>query len=174
MHAPLKLAANANVSQRQRVANAAEDMIAAMALRQPVNVPRQAPAAAPVRTASIPSPAAQALARGGRHHRTAPGTRAVGRAGTAVRRLLTTAPMQAPVQAPVHAAPVQARTPIMAAALATHASYGQDDDEQDDDGFDMDDALPPIVVAPPPWRSLLPLRRRRTTKNSSSCAVSWR
>lgn len=45
----------------------------------------------------------------------------------------------------------------MAAALATHASYGQDDDEQDDDGFDMDDALPqilppaalsPIVVAP--------------------------
>lgn len=45
----------------------------------------------------------------------------------------------------MHAAPVQARTPIMAAALATHASYGQDDDEQDDDGFDMDDALPQIL-----------------------------
>ncbi|OLG38530.1 flagellar biosynthesis protein FlhF [Xanthomonas oryzae] len=149
VHAPLKLAANANVSQRQRVANAAEDMIAAMALRQPVNVPRQAPAAAPVRTASIPSPAAQALA-----HAVAVTTapRQEHALSAVPEQLfadfLTTAPMQAPVQAPVHAAPVQARTPIMAAALATHASYGQDDDEQDDDGFDMDDALPPIVVAP--------------------------
>ncbi|AXM13809.1 flagellar biosynthesis protein FlhF [Xanthomonas oryzae] len=142
MHAPLKLAANANVSQRQRVANAAEDMIAAMALRQPVNVPRQAPAAAPVRTASIPSPAAQALA-----HAVAVTT------GPRQEHALSAVPEQlfadflttAPVQAPVHAAPVQARTPIMAAALATHASYGQDDDEQDDDGFDMDDALPPIL-----------------------------
>ncbi|OLH18980.1 flagellar biosynthesis protein FlhF [Xanthomonas oryzae pv. oryzae] len=149
VHAPLKLAANANVSQHQRVANAAEDMIAAMALRQPVNVPRQAPAAAPVRTASIPSPAAQALA-----HAVAVTTapRQEHALSAVPEQLfadfLTTAPMQAPVQAPVHAAPVQARTPIMAAALATHASYGQDDDEQDDDGFDMDDALPPIVVAP--------------------------
>ncbi|OLG40892.1 flagellar biosynthesis protein FlhF [Xanthomonas oryzae pv. oryzae] len=158
VHAPLKLAANANVSQRQRVANAAEDMIAAMALRQPVNVPRQAPAAAPVRTASIPSPAAQALA-----HAVAVTTapRQEHALSAVPEQLfadfLTTAPMQAPVQAPVHAAPVQACTPIMAAALATHASYGQDDDEQDDDGFDMDDALPqilppaalpPIVVAP--------------------------
>ncbi|AJQ83068.1 flagellar biosynthesis protein FlhF [Xanthomonas oryzae pv. oryzae] len=145
VHAPLKLAANANVSQRQRVANAAEDMIAAMALRQPVNVPRQAPAAAPVRTASIPSPAAQALA-----HAVAVTTapRQEHALSAVPEQLFADFLTTAPMQAPVHAAPVQARTPIMAAALATHASYGQDDDEQDDDGFDMDDALPPIVVAP--------------------------
>ncbi|QBG88369.1 flagellar biosynthesis protein FlhF [Xanthomonas oryzae] len=154
VHAPLKPAADANVSQRQRVASAAEDMIAAMALRQPVNVPRQAPAAAPVRTASIPSPAAQALA-----HAVAVTTapRQEHALSAVPEQLFADFLTTAPVQAPVHAAPVQARTPIMAAALATHASYGQDDDEQDDDGFDMDDALPqilppaalpPIVVAP--------------------------
>ncbi|QBH03855.1 flagellar biosynthesis protein FlhF [Xanthomonas oryzae] len=154
VHAPLKPAADANVSQRQRVASAAEDMIAAMALRQPVNVPRQAPAAAPVRTASIPSPAAQALA-----HAVAVTTapRQEHALSAVPEQLFADFLTTAPVQSPVHAAPVQARTPIMAAALATHASYGQDDDEQDDDGFDMDDALPqilppaalpPIVVAP--------------------------
>ncbi|QBH00001.1 flagellar biosynthesis protein FlhF [Xanthomonas oryzae] len=154
VHAPLKPAADANVSQRQRVASAAEDMIVAMALRQPVNVPRQAPAAAPVRTASIPSPAAQALA-----HAVAVTTapRQEHALSAVPEQLFADFLTTAPVQAPVHAAPVQARTPIMAAALATHASYGQDDDEQDDDGFDMDDALPqilppaalpPIVVAP--------------------------
>ncbi|QBG96059.1 flagellar biosynthesis protein FlhF [Xanthomonas oryzae] len=154
VHAPLKPAADANVSQRQRVASAAEDMIAAMALRQPVNVPRQAPAAAPVRTASIPSPAAQALA-----HAVAVTTapRQEHALSAVPEQLFADFLTTAPVQAPVHAAPVQARTPIMAAALATHASYGQDDDQQDDDGFDMDDALPqilppaalpPIVVAP--------------------------
>ncbi|QBG92025.1 flagellar biosynthesis protein FlhF [Xanthomonas oryzae] len=154
VHAPLKPAADANVSQRQRVASAAEDMIAAMALRQPVNVPRQAPAAAPVRSASIPSPAAQALA-----HAVAVTTapRQEHALSAVPEQLFADFLTTAPVQAPVHAAPVQARTPIMAAALATHASYGQDDDEQDDDGFDMDDALPqilppaalpPIVVAP--------------------------
>ncbi|WOB49279.1 flagellar biosynthesis protein FlhF [Xanthomonas hydrangeae] len=141
-HAPLKPAGDTGSSQRQRVASAADDMIAAMALRQPVNVPRSAPAAAPVRTAAAPSAAAQALAH------------AV--AVTAAPRqehALSAVPEQlfadflttAPVQAQVHAAPVQARTPIMAAALATHAAYGQDDDEQDDDGFDMDDALPQIL-----------------------------
>ncbi|MFA4190770.1 hypothetical protein P2C05_19610, partial [Xanthomonas perforans] len=62
VHALLKPSADTEASQRQRVASAADDMIAAMALRQPVSVPRQAPVAAPVRTASIPSPAAQALA----------------------------------------------------------------------------------------------------------------
>ncbi|AJQ87568.1 flagellar biosynthesis protein FlhF [Xanthomonas oryzae pv. oryzicola] len=154
VHAPLKPAADANVSQRQRVASAAEDMIAAMALRQPVNVPRQVPATAPVRTASIPSPAAQALA-----HAVAVTTapRQEHALSALPEQLFADFLTTAPVQAPVHAAPVQARTPIMAAALATHASYGQDDDEQDDDGFDMDDALPqilppaalsPIVVAP--------------------------
>lgn len=58
-HAPLKPAGDTGSSQRQRVASAADDMIAAMALRQPVNVPRSAPVAAPVRTAAAPSAAAR-------------------------------------------------------------------------------------------------------------------
>ncbi|MCL1530275.1 flagellar biosynthesis protein FlhF [Xanthomonas nasturtii] len=157
VHAPLKPAAEANVSQRQRVASAAEDMIAAMALRQPVNVPRQAPVAAPVRTASIPSPAAQALA-----HAVAVTTapRQEHALSAVPEQLfadfLTTAPVQRPA---VHAAPVQAPTPIMAAAAApVHAGYGQDEDDRDDAAdFDLDDALPqilppaalpPLVVAP--------------------------
>ncbi|PKV11767.1 flagellar biosynthesis protein FlhF [Xanthomonas prunicola] len=156
VHAPLKPAADANVSQRQRVASAAEDMIAAMALRQPVNVPRQAPVAAPIRTASIPSPAAQALA-----HAVAVTTapRQEHALSAVPEQLfadfLTTAPVQRPV---VHAAPAQAPSPVMAAALATHAGYGQDEDDRDDEAdFDLDDALPqilppaalpPIVVAP--------------------------
>ncbi|WP_022971125.1 flagellar biosynthesis protein FlhF, partial [Xanthomonas maliensis] len=45
---------DAGISQRQRVANAAEDMIAAMALRQPLHVPRAAPAPTPIRTAAPP------------------------------------------------------------------------------------------------------------------------
>lgn len=56
VHAPLKPAADAGTSQRQRVASAAEDMIAAMALRQPVNVPRQPQVPAPVRSAAVPRP----------------------------------------------------------------------------------------------------------------------
>ncbi|UXA69195.1 flagellar biosynthesis protein FlhF [Xanthomonas prunicola] len=156
VHAPLKPAADANVSQRQRVASAAEDMIAAMALRQPVNVPRQAPVAAPIRTASIPSPAAQALA-----HAVAVTTapRQEHALSAVPEQLfadfLTTAPVQRPA---VQAAPAQALSPVMAAALATHAGYGQDEDDRDDEAdFDLDDALPqilppaalpPIVVAP--------------------------
>ncbi|USJ00587.1 flagellar biosynthesis protein FlhF [Xanthomonas prunicola] len=156
VHAPLKPAADANVSQRQRVASAAEDMIAAMALRQPVNVPRQAPVAAPIRTASIPSPAAQALA-----HAVAVTTapRQEHALSAVPEQLfadfLTTAPVQRPA---VQAAPAQAPSPVMAAALATHAGYGQDEDDRDDEAdFDLDDALPqilppaalpPIVVAP--------------------------
>ncbi|MFL7979128.1 flagellar biosynthesis protein FlhF, partial [Xanthomonas vasicola] len=156
VHAPLNPAADASVSQRQRVASAAEDMIAAMALRQPVNVPRQTPAAAPVRTASIPSPAAQALA-----HAVAVTTapRQEHALSAVPEQLfadfLTTAPVQRPA---VQAAPAQAASPVMAAALAVHAGYGHNEDERDDEAdFDLDDALPqilppaslpPIVTAP--------------------------
>ncbi|MCE4291455.1 flagellar biosynthesis protein FlhF [Xanthomonas hortorum pv. vitians] len=141
-HAPLKPAGDTGSSQRQRVASAADDMIAAMALRQPVNVPRSAPVAAPVRTAAAPSAAAQALAHA---VAVAAAPRQEHALSAVPEQLFADFLTTAPVQAPVHAAPVQARTPIMAAALATHASYGQDDDEQDDDGFDMDDALPQIL-----------------------------
>ncbi|KGE52371.1 flagellar biosynthesis protein FlhF [Xanthomonas axonopodis pv. vasculorum] len=158
VHALLKPSADAEASQRQRVASAADDMIAAMALRQPVSVPRQAPVAAPVRTASIPSPAAQALAH-------AVAVTAAPRQEHALSAVpeqlfadfLTTAPVQRPA---MQAAPVQAPPPIMAAAAApVHAGYGQDEDDRDDEAdFDLDDALPqilppaalpPIVVAPP-------------------------
>ncbi|KQQ75815.1 flagellar biosynthesis protein FlhF [Xanthomonas sp. Leaf131] len=143
VHAPLKPASDAGSSQRQRVASAADDMIAAMALRQPVNVPRQAPVAAPIRTAAVPSPAAQALARA---VAVAAAPRQEHALSAVPEQLFADFLTTAPVQAAVHAAPAQARTPIMAAALATHASYGQDDDEQDDDdSFEMDDALPQIL-----------------------------
>ncbi|CAD7736205.1 Signal recognition particle receptor FtsY [Xanthomonas hydrangeae] len=155
VHAPLVPAADAGTSQRQRVASAAEDMIAAMALRQPVNVPRQAPVAAPVRSAAVPSPAAQALARA---------VSAAPRQEHALSAVpeqlfadfLTTAPVQ---RAAVQAAPVPAPTPIMAAAAApVQAGYDQDEDALADDAdFDLDAlpqilppaALPPLVVAPP-------------------------
>ncbi|MBB5737871.1 flagellar biosynthesis protein FlhF [Xanthomonas arboricola] len=157
VHAPLKPAADAGTSQRQRVASAAEDMIAAMALRQPVNVPRQAPVAVPVRSATVPSPAAQALAR-------AVAVSAAPRQDHALSAVpeqlfadfLTTAPVP---RAAVQAAPVQAPTPIMAAAAAPAlAGYDQDEDALADEAdFDLDAlpqilppaALPPLVVAPP-------------------------
>lgn len=157
VHAPLKSAADAGTSQRQRVASAAEDMIAAMALRQPVNVPRQPQVPAPVRSAAVPSPAAQALAH-------AVAVTAAPRQEHALSAVpeqlfadfLTTAPVQ---RAAVQAAPVQAPTPIMAAAAApAQAGYDQDEDALDDDtDFDLDAlpqilppaALPPLVVAPP-------------------------
>ncbi|MGD4888419.1 flagellar biosynthesis protein FlhF [Xanthomonas citri pv. citri] len=159
VHALLKPSADAEASQRQRVASAADDMIAAMALRQPVSVPRQAPVAAPVRTASIPSPAAQALAH-------AVAVTAAPRQEHALSAVpeqlfadfLTTAPVQRPavpataVQAPAPVAVAMANAPAFAAA-------GRDDDAfADEADFDLDDALPqilppaalpPIVVAPP-------------------------
>ncbi|MCC8667881.1 flagellar biosynthesis protein FlhF [Xanthomonas arboricola] len=156
VHAPLKPAADTGTSQRQRVASAAEDMIAAMALRQPVNVPRQPQVPAPVRSAAVPSPAAQALAH-------AVAVTAAPRQEHALSAVpeqlfadfLTTAPVQ---RAAVQAAPVQAPTPIMAAAAApAQAGYDQDEDALDDDAdFDLDAlpqilppaALPPLVVAP--------------------------
>ncbi|WP_115048472.1 flagellar biosynthesis protein FlhF [Xanthomonas arboricola] len=155
VHAPRTPAADAGTSQRQRVASAAEDMIAAMALRQPVNVPRQPPVAAPVRSAAVPSPAAQALAR-------AVAVSAAPRQEHALSAvpeqlfadLLTTAPVQ---RAAEQVAPLQAPTPIMAAAPA-QAGYDQDEDALADDAdFDLDAlpqilppaALPPLVVAPP-------------------------
>lgn len=159
VHALLKPSADAEASQRQRVASAADDMIAAMALRQPVSVPRQAPVAAPVRTASIPSPAAQALAH-------AVAVTAAPRQEHALSAVpeqlfadfLTTAPVQRPA---MQAAPVQAPAPVVAATVAAPAYAAQDQDDDafaDEADFDLDDALPqilppaalpPIVVAPP-------------------------
>ncbi|PPU08020.1 flagellar biosynthesis protein FlhF [Xanthomonas arboricola] len=157
IHAPLQPAADAGTSQRQRVASAAEDMIAAMALRQPVNVPRQPPVATPVRRVAVPSPAAQALAH-------AVAVTAAPRQEHALSAVpeqlfadfLTTAPVQ---RAAVQAAPVQAPTPIMATAAApAQAGYDQDQDALADEAdFDLDAlpqilppaALPPLVVAPP-------------------------
>ncbi|WP_115527721.1 MULTISPECIES: flagellar biosynthesis protein FlhF [Xanthomonas] len=153
VHAPLKPAAETGMSHRQRVASAAEEMIAAMALRQPVSVPRQAPVAAPIRSV-VPMPAVQDVA--------APVVQRQEHALSAVPEqlfadFLTTAPVQRPA---VQAAPVQAPTPVVAAALAApaYAAHGQDDDAFDDEAdFDLDDALPqilppaalpPIVVAP--------------------------
>ncbi|MBB4132177.1 flagellar biosynthesis protein FlhF [Xanthomonas sp. 3075] len=156
VHAPLKPAADAGM--RQRVASAADDMIAAMALRQPVNVVRQAPAAAPMRSAA-PSPTAQALAN-------AVAASAAPRQQHALSAIpeqvfadfLTTAPVQ---RASLEAA--AAPTPVMAAAMTAPvavavAGYGQDDDALADEAdFDLDDALPqilppaalpPLVVAP--------------------------
>ncbi|MCC4614043.1 flagellar biosynthesis protein FlhF [Xanthomonas campestris pv. esculenti] len=152
VHAPLKPAAEAGMSHRQRVASAAEEMIAAMALRQPVSVPRQAPVAAPIRSAA-PMPAVQELA--------APVVQRQEHALSAVPEqlfadFLTTAPVQRPA---VQAAPVQAPTPVVAATVAAPAYAAQDQDDAFDDeaDFDLDDtlpqilppaALPPIVVAP--------------------------
>ncbi|KLD69301.1 flagellar biosynthesis protein FlhF [Xanthomonas pisi] len=153
VHAPLKPATETGMSHRQRVANAAEDMIAAMALRQPVGVPRQAPVATPIRSAA-PMPAVQDVA--------APVVQRQEHALSAVPEqlfadFLTTAPVQRPA---VQAAPVQAPAPVVAAALAApaYAAHGQDDDGFDDEAdFDLDEALPqilppaalpPVVVAP--------------------------
>ncbi|MCC8598385.1 flagellar biosynthesis protein FlhF, partial [Xanthomonas vesicatoria] len=105
VHAPLKPAADAGMSHRQRVASAAEEMIAAMALRQPASVPRQAPVATPIRSAA-PMPAVQDLA--------APVVQRQEHALSAVPEqlfadFLTTAPAQRPA---VQAAPAQAPTPV--------------------------------------------------------------
>ncbi|WP_372383465.1 flagellar biosynthesis protein FlhF [Xanthomonas sp. NCPPB 1068] len=150
VHAPLKPAAEAGMSHRQRVASAAEEMIAAMALRQPVSVPRQAPVAAPIRSAA-PMPAVQELA--------APVAQRQDHALSAVPEqlfadFLTTAPVQRPA---LQTAPTPAPAPI--AAAPAYAAHGQDDDTfADEADFDLDDALPqilppaalpPIVVAPP-------------------------
>ncbi|PPU27364.1 MULTISPECIES: flagellar biosynthesis protein FlhF [unclassified Xanthomonas] len=150
VHAPLKPAAEAGMSHRQRVASAAEEMIAAMALRQPVSVPRQAPVAAPIRSGA-PMPAVQELA--------APVAQRQDHALSAVPEqlfadFLTTAPVQRPA---LQTAPSPAPAPIAAAAPA-YAAHGQDDDAfADEADFDLDDALPqilppaalpPIVVAP--------------------------
>lgn len=184
VHAPLKPAAETGMSHRQRVASAAEEMIAAMALRQPASVPRQPPVATPIRSAA-PMPAVQELA--------APVVQRQEHALSAVPEqlfadFLTTAPVQRPA---VQAAPVQAPTPVVAATVAApaYADQGQDDEAfVDAADFDLDQslpqilppaALPPIVVAPPaplrwPPCRWLPRRSRRTTKNSSSCAASWR
>ncbi|MCC8625381.1 flagellar biosynthesis protein FlhF [Xanthomonas vesicatoria] len=153
VHAPLKPAADAGMSHRQRVASAAEEMIAAMALRQPASVPRQAPVATPIRSAA-PMPAVQDLA--------APVVQRQEHALSAVPEqlfadFLTTAPVQRPA---VQAAPVQAPTPVVAAAVGAPAYAAQDQDDDafaDEADFDLDDALPqilppaalpPIVVAP--------------------------
>ncbi|RXE37168.1 flagellar biosynthesis protein FlhF, partial [Xanthomonas perforans] len=146
VHALLKPSADTEASQRQRVASAADDMIAAMALRQPVSVPRQAPVAAPVRTASIPSPAAQALAH-------AVAVTAAPRQEHALSAVpeqlfadfLTTAPVQRPA---VPATAVQAPAPVAAATVTApaFAAAGQDDDAfADEADFDLDDALPQIL-----------------------------
>ncbi|WAT16186.1 flagellar biosynthesis protein FlhF [Xanthomonas fragariae] len=141
VHAPLK--PTAETGMRQRVASAANDMIAAMALRQPINLLRQKPVAASVRSAS-PSSTAQALA----HAVAVSAAPHKEHALSAVPEqlfadFLTTAPVQrAAVQA------VTAPMPVMAAALAVaaHAGYGQDEDDRDDEAdFDMDDALPQIL-----------------------------
>ncbi|APO93837.1 flagellar biosynthesis protein FlhF [Xanthomonas vesicatoria] len=154
VHAPLKPAADAGMSHRQRVASAAEEMIAAMALRQPASVPRQAPVATPIRSAA-PMPAVQDLA--------APVVQRQEHALSAVPEqlfadFLTTAPAQRPA---VQAAPAQAPTPVVAAAVGAPAYAAQDQDDDafaDEADFDLDDALPqilppaalpPIVVAPP-------------------------
>lgn len=146
VHATLKQAADRNTSQRQRVASAADDMIAAMALRQPVNGLRQTSAAAPVQSTVAPSPAAQALAR-------AVAVTTAPRQEHALSAIpehlfadfLSTAPMQRPT---VQTAPAQAATPVMAAAFAMHAGDDQNDEDGNDAaGFDPDEALPQI---PPP------------------------
>ncbi|WDM69318.1 flagellar biosynthesis protein FlhF [Xanthomonas cucurbitae] len=148
VHAPLKPTAETGMSHRQRVANAAEDMIAAMALRQPASVPRQPPVAPPIRSAA-PMPAVQELA--------APVVQRQEHALSAVPEqlfadFLTTAPVPRP------AAPVQAASPAMAAAPA-YAGQGQDDDAfADAADFDLDEALPqilppaalPLIVVAPP------------------------
>ncbi|MDM7554496.1 flagellar biosynthesis protein FlhF [Xanthomonas fragariae] len=141
VHVPLK--PTAETGMRQRVASAANDMIAAMALRQPVNLLRQKPVAASVRGAA-PSSTAQALA----HAVAVTAAPRLEHALSAVPEqlfadFLTTAPVQREaVQA------VTAATPVMPAALAVaaHAGYGQDQDDRDDEAdFDMDDALPQIL-----------------------------
>ncbi|MFA4325699.1 flagellar biosynthesis protein FlhF, partial [Xanthomonas perforans] len=115
--------------------------------------------AAPVRPASIPSPAAQALAH-------AVAVTAAPRQEHALSAVpeqlfadfLTTAPVQRPA---VPATAVQAPAPVAAATVTApaFAAAGQDDDAfADEADFDLDDALPqilppaalpPIVVAPP-------------------------
>ncbi|MEA9846064.1 flagellar biosynthesis protein FlhF [Xanthomonas campestris] len=154
VHVPRRDTAEAGMTQRQRVASAAEEMIAAMALRQPVNVPRPAPAAAPVRAAA-PMPVAV---------QSAPAAAMRQQPEHALSELpeqlfaefLTTPPVpRAPLQAPVVAtAPVPAMPAAVAAPVAIAHHH---DDELADDGFDLDDALPqilppaalpPLVVAP--------------------------
>ncbi|MCC4588541.1 flagellar biosynthesis protein FlhF [Xanthomonas melonis] len=150
VHAPLKPAADtAGMSHRQRVASAAEDMIAAMALRQPASVPRQAPVAAPIRSAAPVQTVQEAAA---------PIVQRQEHALSAVPEqlfadFLTTAPVPRPA---VQATPMQAPAPVAAPAVAAAA---QDEDAfADEADFDLDDALPqilppaalpPIEVAPP-------------------------
>lgn len=154
--APVHAPANRSTSQRQRVANAADDMIAAMALRQPVNGLRQPSAAAPVHSTAASSPAAKALAR-------AVGVTNAPRQEHALSAVpehlfadfLSTAPMQPPI---VQTGTLQAANPVMAATVALHADDGQNEEDGNvAAGFDPDEALPqipppaalpPIVVAP--------------------------
>ncbi|WP_386341919.1 flagellar biosynthesis protein FlhF [Xanthomonas citri pv. citri] len=127
VHALLKPSADAEASQRQRVASAADDMIAAMALRQPVSVPRQEHALSAVpeqlfadflTTAPVQRPAVPATA----------------------------------VQAPAPVAAAMATAPAFAAAGQDDDAFADEADFDLDDALPQilpPAALPPIVVAPP-------------------------
>ncbi|MFA4470324.1 flagellar biosynthesis protein FlhF, partial [Xanthomonas perforans] len=138
--------AHTKPGSRHRFPSAAANRIPARALRQPGTVPPEAPVAAPVRTASIPSPAAQALAH-------AVAVTAAPRQEHALSAVpeqlfadfLTTAPVQRPA---VPATAVQAPAPVAAATVTApaFAAAGQDDDAfADEADFDLDDALPQIL-----------------------------